>query len=840
MSLLRFLLRLALGRRLPVTAGELRVAGPSAPITVRRDKWGVPHIDAATDADAMFALGFCHGQDRAGQLEVLWRVGRGQLAEWVGPEGLPADRMSRRIGFRRSAGKQVPVLSPETRQLMDAYARGVTAGSTTGLSKKPHEFAILGGEPSAWDGEDVLAVLKLQSFLLPSNWDVELARLRLLRSDGPEAVTALDPLYPEGHPITLQKPNPPTPFPKREGGAGINSSSPPFSGEGSGEGFRLLLDLLAADLAAVMRVLPRGGGSNNWAIAGSRTASGKPLLASDPHLAPSTPPPWYLAHIRTPDWSATGASMVGAPGFAIGHNGFAAWGVTAGLTDNTDLFLETLGPDGTTVREADGTFARCERVREVIRVKGQPDVIEDVLITPRGPVVTPLFTDFAPPKHGASPAVHPEGVAGLLDPPEATRTAPVLPPPAEAVSFRAVWLDPLPVWGFLGIVRARSFDEFRRNFEAWPVLPLNVVYADAAGTTGWQLVGQVPKRTGGNGLIPLPADTPGVGWAKDLVPFDEMPFLTNPARGYVATANNAPTPIGSRPYLGFDFIDGYRAAVIADELGKRDGWDIAACLDLQQNVRSLPWEEIRAVVLSLTPDDPEARDALALLRDWDGRVAADSPAAAVFELAVAELCARVAKARAPKGWRAALGEAGLGATGQNLFADRRVAHLVRLIREQPDDWFARPWPEELADVLGGVVRRLRREVGPGPAYWGWGHLRQLRLEHQLFGKHRLLGPAFNLGPVPCGGDMNTVSQAGYRPLHPTDFTHNMANLRTVFDLADLARSVFILCGGQSGNPCSPHHDDQFPLWQAGEAVTIPWTQEQVIRETRETLQLVPS
>jgi penicillin amidase len=244
-------------------------------------------------------------------------------------------------------------------------------------------------------------------------------------------------------------------------------------------------------------------------------------------------------------------------------------------------------------------------------------------------------------------------------------------------------------------------------------------------------------------------------------------------------------------------------------------------------------------VLSLATDDPQARDALALLRDWDGRVTADSPAAAVFELFVAEMCARVAKAKAPKAWAVALGDAGLGAAGHNLFADRRVAHLSRLIREQPAGWFARPWADEMADVLGGVVRKLRREVGPGPAFWAWGHLRRLRLDHPLFGRHRLLGPAFNLGPVPCGGDQNTVSQAASRPLHPTDSPHNLANLRAVFDLADLSRSAFVLAGGQSGNPCSPHHADQLPLWQAGESVPIPWTQDEVIRATAGTLRLLP-
>src|SRR5262245_53107903 len=194
MSLTRLLLRAVLGRRLPLAAGELRVSGPSAPITIRRDKWGVPHIDAATETDAIFGLGFCQGQDRAAQLETLWRVGRGRLAEWVGPAGLSADRMSLRIGFRRTAERQLPAQPPDIRAILDAFTAGLNAGHSVGLSAKPHEFAILGGEPSDWDATDVLTMLKLESFLLPSNWDVELARLRVLLADGPDAVRDLDPV----------------------------------------------------------------------------------------------------------------------------------------------------------------------------------------------------------------------------------------------------------------------------------------------------------------------------------------------------------------------------------------------------------------------------------------------------------------------------------------------------------------------------------------------------------------------------------------------------------------------------------------------------------------------
>ncbi len=812
MTLPRLLLRLALGRRLPVVSGELRVRGPAEPLTVRRDRWGIPHVEAETDHDGYFGLGFCHGQDRAFQLEALLRVARGTLAELVGPAGLPADRVSRRVGFRRAAAKQLDAQPEDVKAILTAYVAGVNAGATAGLPKKPHEFALLGGGPTPWEPADVLAFLALQSFLLPSNWDVELARLRILLADGPDALRDLDPVAADARPAARR-------------------------------GYTPVLDRLAEDLALFQRFAPAGGGSNNWAIAGSRTASGKPLLANDPHLPPTVPPLWYLAHVSTPEWSAAGATMVGTPAFAVAHNGFACWGMTAGLTDNTDLFLETL------------PAAECETVREVIRVKGRPDAVEEVLLTPRGPVISPLF----------------DGVP-------------------FAVSLRAVWLDPHPVRGVLDAPRARDFEAFRRAFAAWPALPQNVVYADAAGTVGWQLAGQLPVRAGHNGLIPASAGAPDVGWGPGLVPFDRMPFVVNPPEGFVATANSdpglflpsplvslapapprgegrgggyqPPTSPGSRPspgdltshpnppplegreqerpFLGADFLDPYRAIVIREELARQEaGWTVADCQRLQLDVRSKPWEELRAAVLELDPADADARQGLELLRGWDGRVAADSAAAAVFELFVAEMCVRVAKAKAPKAWADALGGAGLGPAGHNVFAARRVGHLARLLREQPAGWFPRPWADELADALAAAVRLLRSRHGPGPAWWHWGDVRPLAIDHPIFGRHRLLGPAFNLPRVPHGGDANTVSQAACRPLTPTAPAHMVANLRAVFDTADWSNCRFALAGGQSGNPLSEHYADLFELWRQGDGVPIPWAPEAVFRAAKATLRLTP-
>ena len=334
----RSLLR-ALGRRLPRTRGELRVAGLHDEVVVRRDRWGIPHVDAAGDADAWFALGFCHGQDRAFQLELIARAGRGLLAELLGAAALPIDRLSRTLGFRRVALAQVGRLDPDVLATLEAYVAGINAAA--GCTPRPHELVLLRAERSAWTVEDVLAFEGLQSLALGGSWDTELARQAILEADGPAALAAVEPTYGPWLPVV----------------------APP--GARAGEP----VARLAADLALLRDLVGGSGGSNAWAVAGSRTASGAPILANDPHLAPGVPPPWYLAHLRTPEWELAGASFVGGPAFPTGFNGHAAWGITAACTDSADLFWEELSADGGTARGPDGPEP-VERIVETIPVRG--------------------------------------------------------------------------------------------------------------------------------------------------------------------------------------------------------------------------------------------------------------------------------------------------------------------------------------------------------------------------------------------------------------------------------------------------------------------------------------
>ncbi|HEX5371029.1 MAG TPA: penicillin acylase family protein [Dehalococcoidia bacterium] len=736
-------------------------------MSVRRDRHGVPYIDAHNDDDAWFALGFCQAQDRAFQLDLRLRTVRGTLCEMFGVWTLSIDRLSRRVGFIESSRRQLPMLDADVRRQIEAFVRGINAGLAT--TPRAPEHALLRSKASPWEPVDVLAMGKLLSFLLVGNGDVELSRLKVLQLDGPQALRDLDPTpYPEEHVVV----------------------SPPGTRAGAA------IDRLGEDIQRFVEFTGRGGGSNAWAIAGSRTKSGRPILANDPHLEGTLPPHWYLAHIRAPGWEVAGASLIGAPGIGSGHNGFAAWGVTAGFMDTVDLFVEDVTPDGRGVRRGD-EIEKCDLRREVIKIRGKRPVVEEVLVTPRGPIIGPVL----------------QGDAG-------------------AISLRAMWLDAKPARGFLTAHRARSFEAFRQEFRHWPLLSQNVAYADADGTIGWQLVGEAPLRREGWGSLPLHAADPATGWLDEGVPFDAMPFACNPDGGFIATANNKPVPDSAgAPFLGVDWLDGYRAGRITEALSQRSDWDVAATQGLQLDQVSLAWQEVRDIIIGLDAIK-SIKPAMALLRHWDGRVAAGSPAAAIFEAFVREMARRIAHARAPRSAEWALGRGFNDLLTASTFAAGRQSRVLRRLREQPDGWFEHGWRAEMVKAMRAVVRDLSARFGADESLWAWGRVRPITLSHPL-GVVKPLAMVLNRGPFPWGGDGNTVSQASGTE------TGVIASLRVVIPMDDWEAARFVMPGGQSGNPFSPHYDDQLELWKHGEGIPIAWSEDAIARATVSTLRLMP-
>jgi penicillin amidase len=362
-----------------------------------------------------------------------------------------------------------------------------------------------------------------------------------------------------------------------------------------------------------------------------------------------------------------------------------------------------------------------------------------------------------------------------------------------------------------------------------------MVYGDVTGTIGWQFAGLVPRRERGGGLLPRPGADAGTGWEDGYIDADEMPSTVDPDAGFVATANNKPVADGDGPWLGGDWMDGYRVQAVADALAARDDWDVDDCLALQLERGSLPWREMRDAVLGAAREDARARRGAELLEAWDGEVSAGSTAAAVFQLFLAELSLACARAKAPNSAEWALGR-GLGPIVPYTYVSLRwVGHLSRLVRERPDGWFEQGWDGAIAAALAAAVGRLERDHGSD---WAWGKVRPLRLRHML-GSRRPFQRVFDLGPLPWGGDTNTVAQTSNSPLDPTGDPLFLGTLRAVMDVGEWERSRFVLAGGQSGNPCSRHYDDQWERWRRGEAVPLPFSEPAVREAARTTLHLVP-
>lgn len=766
----RLLFGALLGRRLPRTRGTLEVPGLIEPVQVERDQHGVAYVSAARCRDAWFGLGFCQGQDRAFQMECLVRAVRGTLAEAFGPRAVGIDRLARRLGFRRVAEVQLEALDPAVSRSLEAFARGVSEGVRRGARRRAHELALLRVAPTAFDAADVLGVSKLMGLALSANWDLELARLKVLAEDGPEALAALHPSYADEPPARFDR--------------GSALSGAVDSVTDAVEGF-----------------LGLGGASNAWALAASRTASGRPLVANDVHLDPTLPSYFYLASVRTPEWAVAGAALAGTPVVVSGHNGAVAWGVTAGLVDNTDLFVEDIGSDGRSVRHGDD-FVPCRCIDERISVRGGATVAERVVVTERGPIIG------------------------------ADRTGRV------GISLSATWLDPRPMLGLFRAHRARTCAQLREEMRAWPSVSLNLVAADAGGSISHQLIGDVPRRRRGYGSVPCAGRDPGAGWAAERVPFEDMPHVRDPADGFVASANNEPRVRGG-PFLGRDWIDDYRFERITEVLSARSDWDLAGSAGLQMDQLSMPWRTLRGVLLAIPCDTADARRARCMLAGWDGWLGPGSAAAAVFELFLAEMARRVVARKAVRALEWGLGRGVTPLTSFSAMGLRQVSFLCSLLVDQPEGWFERPWPEEISDALGVVVARLRARHGARAGGWAWGRVRPLRFRHPA-GARRPLDRIFNAGPLPWGGDVNSVSQAAAPPLDPGANPLLVATARMVVEVGEWDSARFVIAGGQSGNPCSRHYDDLLGPWRAGGGVPIAWSAEMRGSVTRSTLSLSPA
>jgi penicillin G amidase len=403
--------------------------------------------------------------------------------------------------------------------------------------------------------------------------------------------------------------------------------------------------------------------------------------------------------------------------------------------------------------------------------------------------------------------------------------------------MRGTWMAPRRINGY-ALYRASSVAEARELFRGYPGVSENRLFADVNGSIGWQLVGDVPVRKKGHGLLPMPGWDLDAGWEDEPLPFEEMPHKVDPPEGFLATANAAP-PEPTRRYLGVDWLDAGRHNRVHSLLAPRSDWDVAATMAMQLDRTNVYWAALREpFVQALTPPPPGTEEAAKLLQAWDGVVGAESAGAAVFELLFAELMVRATRAKAPKAWLQSVGEGLNGVIEHGIMGLRRSSHLVRLVVEQPAGWFASGWREEIRNALTAAVEQLQRKAGRDTKYWQWGKVRTLTLMHPV-GKLPVLKGIFNVGPMPFGGDGSTIPQASTPFEDPLGNPIGIPNLRMVLDVGNWEASRWVIAGGQSGNPLSPHYADQIPLWQRGEGIAIAWEPASVRAAARATLQLTP-
>ncbi|WP_035690659.1 penicillin acylase family protein [Azospirillum halopraeferens] len=741
----------------PAYTGTVRLAGLDRPVEVLRDANGVPHIFAESDADAAFALGYVHAQDRLWQMELMRRIGSGRLAELFGtrfgawPVGL--DRQMRTLGFAQGARDSYAALSPGARRDLDAYAAGVNAYLASRTEALPVEFQLLRHEPAPWTPADSLVWGKLMALQLSGNYRQEIQRARLLRRLTPEQVADLYPGDPEGSAVTL---------------AALL------------DGFDF--DRVAADLPPA---LGPDLASNEWVLSGPRTTTGKPILANDPHLGLEAPILWYLARIVTPERRLVGATVPGTPLMILGHNGRVAWGFTTTHSDTQDLFIERIDPADPNRYLTPGGSEPFEVRTEIIRVAGAPDVELTVRRTRHGPVISDL------PDEGSDlfPAGHVLALAFAgIDGADTT---------AEALYL---------------VNRATSAAEVRDALRLHRTPQQNVVFADTAGAIGLVSPALVPIRRNGDGSVPVPGWTGEYDWA-GFIPYDELPHAADPESGRIVNANNAVVGPDYPHLLTTTWPEPHRADRIIEMLG--DGThDVDATVAHLMDAVSPAARRLLPLMLQVpAPAAGPAAEAVAMLRQWDATMDRNRPEPLIYEWWLRELNRTL--------FADELGDLFGEYFYQRTETVYRALSDRRQWCDDVRTPTVETCGDALASSLDAALARLRERHGTDPAAWRWGDEHRAPLSHRVLGRVPGFNRVFGLEVETDGSGTTVNRGTSRISDEAAPFAHvHGAGFRAVYDLSDLPNSRFVIATGQSGNPFSPHWGDFVERWSTGGMVML--------------------
>jgi penicillin G amidase len=732
---------------LPRTDGRIVLSGPKAEIRIERDADGVPLITARDDEDAAFGLGFVHAQERLFQMELQRRAGAGRLAEIFGPQAVDLDRQMRVLGLHRAAEADFTSLSAEMNRALGAYAAGVNAFLTSRRGALPPEFWLLGFTPEPWRPADSLVWGKLMAVQLGGNYRSELLRARMARRISAADLAVLYPEYPKDAPTTLAE------------------MIPIYR--------QLALDGLYQALPAI--VGPNYA-SNNWVVDGKHSASGKPILANDPHLAFNAPGFWYLARLKTPQREIAGGTAAGIPLVVIGHNERIAWGFTTTTADVEDLFIEKIDPADPGRYLTPQGSAPFESRHETIVVKGAAPVEITIRETRHGPVLS----DALP-----SSPTEPGFVVAFA----ATFTIP------GDRTAEAIW----------DLNRASDWPSFRGALQKFVGPVQNMVYADVDGTIGFIAPGLVPIRRNGQGWLPAPGWTGEYDWT-GFVPFSALPTAVNPPSGHFVSANNKIVPDSYPYFLSRDWDLPNRAERIEALLAATPVQTPQTSAAIEADTLSLMAQHLVPLMTRLVDRKPATVEVIDLLQHWDFHMDAERVEPLLFTAWLREFSHSILFGR--------FGEAASD------YWDLKPRVMAAVLTERPD-WCADPKRSgtescgtRLAEALETALAQLRRDYGSDMTQWQWGRAHIARFSNPVLSRIPVLRDWLEVA-IPTAGAYDTLNRG---PSTIRDdkqpFEQRFgAGLRIITDLASPSDSRMMMTPGQSGNPVSLHFADLLHRWR---------------------------
>lgn len=714
-------------------------------IEVVRDRWGIPHIRASTIHDAFFGQGFITAQDRLFHMDHDRLIAYGRWAEYAGEAALQEDIQRRRFQILTSVRRDYEHLNTDSKSMVDAYAKGVNAFIQT-TESLPLEYGLLKTEPEPWQPWDCLAVFKGRHMLM-GVFEAKLWRQKLIDLLGMDQASRLLPGYEKGHLLIV----------------------PPNS-EYKGSTLNVQDSLSSPDTATIE------DGSNNWAVSGSRTASGKPLLAGDPHRSLDTPNVYYQNHIVCPEFDAIGLSFPGCPGFPhIGHNTHVAWCITHAQADYQDLYIERFKKDTPDIYEYKGSWLQADMQRETMKVRGGKIVHLDVTVTKHGPIIV------GEPKSGRAISLKYTGIDGP------NPTFECLPRMLQAASAREIdtamtnWVDPC------------------NNF----------VFADVNGNIGYLMRGRLPIRHMSNAWTPVPAWIAENEW-NGYVPFKDLPRSINPSTGYIVTANNKIVNDAYPYYIALDFAPDYRARRITTrlkELSKSSVEDMASILS---DTVSIPGQTYVELLRGIKVNSKLASRARDILIRWDGSMDQNAVAPTIYSafrhyldtFILSDLLGPLAKES-------------FSATGRGAPVQLRQLKSLLVTMARKDNGSLLPqgtnWGSIMAKALEDAVSYLQNRLGDKVESWEWGCLHLTKPHHPLSDSFPKQASLLDPPSTSLSGDGDTPLASSYASNSTFEVTGTSV-ARYVFDTADWDNSRWIVPLGASGHPKSPHYADQTTFW----------------------------